>query len=77
MQRTLDRLAADPKAHHLTVELSFFVAELSDAAWDTTRTTQAVQFLPFEWVLEIARVYELQALYKRRSSICCSGRAPP
>ena len=64
LQHTLDRLVADPTAHHMTVELSFFVAQLSDAAWDTTRTTQAVQFLPFEWVLEIARVYELQALYK-------------
>jgi hypothetical protein len=64
LQHTLDRLVADPKARHTSVELSFFVAQLSDAAWDTTRTTQALQFLPFEWVLEIARVYEVQALYK-------------
>jgi hypothetical protein len=64
LQHTLDLLAADPKARKTSVELAFSGAQLSDAAWETTRTTQAIQLLPFEWVLEIARVYEVQALYK-------------
>jgi hypothetical protein len=64
LQHTLDRWAADPKAEHTSVELAFSGAQLSDVAWETTRTTQAIQLLPFEWVLEIARVYDVQALYK-------------
>jgi type II secretory pathway pseudopilin PulG len=64
LQRTLDRWTADPEAKHTHVELGFFAAQLSDAAWETTRTTQAVQLLPFDWVVEIARVYEIQSLYK-------------
>jgi hypothetical protein len=63
-QRVLDALARDPSATHMQIELSFIGAQLSDAAWETSRTTQAVQLLPFEWVVRIARVYETQALYK-------------
>jgi hypothetical protein len=63
LQRTLDRFDVDPDPKHGEVELSFFAAQLSDAAWETSRTTQAVQLLPFEWVVEMARVYQSQALY--------------
>ena len=63
-ERALETLAADPTGARAQVELSFVGAQLSTAAWDTTRATQAVQLLPFEWVVKVARVYELQALYK-------------
>jgi hypothetical protein len=64
LQSTVDMLDANPHAKHAQVQLAFNVAELSDAAWETTRTTQAAQLLPFDWVVEIARVYETQALFK-------------
>jgi len=64
LEATLAALDADPGARHAQVQLGFNVAELSDAAWETTRTTQAAQLMPFEWVVEIARVYETQAIYK-------------
>jgi len=64
MQRTLDHFAADPDVKSASVSLGFSVSELSSAAWDTTRTTQAAQLLPFDWVVDVARVYETQALYK-------------
>jgi hypothetical protein len=64
LQRTIDRLAADPGRTNAQVELTFVLAELSDAAWETTRATQATQFMDFAWLIEVARLYERQALYE-------------
>ena len=64
LQQTLDRFGASPDTTHASVSLGFHAAQLSDAAWETARTTQAAQLLPFDWIVEVARVYETQALYK-------------
>jgi hypothetical protein len=64
MQRTLDFFDAHPDAKDASVTLGFHAAQLSVAAWDAARTTQAAQLLPFEWVVDVARVYETQELYR-------------
>ena len=64
LEATLEKLEAEPHAKDAQVQLGFNVAELSDAAWETARTTQAAQLMSFDWVVDIARVYETQALYK-------------
>lgn len=64
MQQTLDFFTAHPDAKDASVSLGFHAAQLSQAAWDAARTTQAAQLLPFEWVVDVARVYETQELYR-------------
>ena len=64
LQQTLDRFSTNPDTTGASVSLGFHAAQLSDAAWETARSTQAAQLLPFAWVVAIARVYETQALYK-------------
>jgi hypothetical protein len=64
MQQTLDFFTAHPDAKDASVSLAFHAAQLSQAAWDAARTTQAAQLVPFDWVVEVARVYETQELYR-------------
>ena len=64
MQQTLDFFTAHPDAKDASVSLAFHAAQLSQAAWDAARTTQAAQLLPFDWVVDVARVYETQELYR-------------
>jgi hypothetical protein len=64
LEVTLRTLEANPDSKHAQVQLAFNAAQLSDAAWETTRATQASQLLPFDWVVEMARVYDTQAMYK-------------
>jgi hypothetical protein len=45
------------------LEFNFQIALLSSAAWNTAQMTQAANFLDFEWVRRISKVYELQGLY--------------
>jgi len=36
--------------------------DFSDAAWETARVTGAVAYMPYEWILRTARIYETQGL---------------
>jgi hypothetical protein len=42
--------------------LSGELPDFSDAAWETARVTGAVARMDYEWVLQTARVYQVQAL---------------
>jgi hypothetical protein len=64
LRRTLDALEAHPDMKDMQVQLGVSLAELSDAAWQTARSTQAPQFLDFDWLIRVARIYERQALYE-------------
>jgi hypothetical protein len=45
------------------ISVNIGVAQLSTAAWQAAQTTQAMQFLDFDWVRQIAKLYELQRMY--------------
>ena len=51
-----------------SAEIGFNVALLSSAAWQTAQVTRATQFLDFDWVRRIARLYHLQELYDDRQA---------
>jgi hypothetical protein len=61
---TLDREIAelkgeDPRSLTTTVHL----AQLSAAAFEAAKATQAIQFVEFEWLVRVGRVYELQRTF--------------
>lgn len=45
------------------LELNYQLAELSSAAWESARLTGAASELELDWLIEVARIYELQELY--------------
>ncbi len=45
------------------LEFNFQIALLSSAAWNTAQMTQAANFLDFDWVRRVSKVYELQGVY--------------
>ncbi|MCH9647003.1 MAG: hypothetical protein K0U98_02125 [Deltaproteobacteria bacterium] len=45
------------------IGLSFPVAVLSSSAWDTSKATQALNYMDFEWVMRVGRVYDLQKIH--------------
>lgn len=47
------------------VSINYPVALLSDAAWETAQVTRAVHYVPLEDVIDLARVYDLQAFFSR------------
>lgn len=51
-----------------SAEIGFNFALLSSAAWQTAQVTRATQFLDFDWVRRIARLYHLQELYDDRQA---------
>lgn len=51
-----------------SAEVEFNFALLSSAAWQTAQVTRATQFLDFDWVRRIARLYHLQELYDDRQA---------
>jgi hypothetical protein len=57
--------AADEKdgGEPLTIELSWEVAQVSFASWQAAQSTRATQFLDYNWVVRVARLYEVQHLY--------------
>ena len=62
----LEALTADVEAIEVggaSAEVGFNFALLSSAAWQTAQVTRATQFLEFEWVQRVARLYDLQTLY--------------
>ena len=60
IEEALPRINQEPETF---VEFHFKIALLSSAAWNTAQTTQAANFLDFDWVQRVARIYELQGLY--------------
>ena len=57
-------LVARLRAGEITGEagLGGELPDSSDAAWETARITGDVAHIPYEWILQTARVYETQAL---------------
>jgi hypothetical protein len=51
--------AGDAKSVHTSLEL----AQLSGAAFQAAQSTQALQFVELDWLVRVARVYELQRTY--------------
>ncbi len=51
-----------------SAQVGFNFALLSSAAWQTAQVTRATQFLDFDWVRRIARLYHLQELYDDRQA---------
>ena len=51
-----------------SAEVGFSFALLSSAAWQTAQVTRATQFLDFDWVRRVARLYHLQELYDDRQA---------
>lgn len=51
-----------------SAQIGFNFALLSSAAWQTAQVTRATQFLDFDWVRSIARLYHLQELYDDRQA---------
>lgn len=45
------------------IGLLFPVAVLSSSAWDTSKSTQALNYMDFEWVMRVGRVYDLQSIH--------------
>ncbi|MEA2558845.1 MAG: hypothetical protein QOH06_349 [Acidobacteriota bacterium] len=46
-----------------SLQFNFEIALLSSAAWNTAQMTQAANFLDFDWVRRVSKVYELQGVY--------------
>ena len=55
--------ALEDKNGEAEMGIRFPVAVLSSSAWDTSKFTQALNFMDFEWVLRTGRIYDLQAIY--------------
>lgn len=73
IEAALPRLAEDPGARieegsDVQLAVTFQVALLSSAAWQTAQMTQAAHFLDFDWVTRVSRVYDQQALYLTNQS---------
>ena len=51
------------RGSNVDFEVNFAIAVLSSSAWETSRATRAVHHMDFDWVLRIAKVYDLQSLY--------------
>lgn len=62
------RAAAQEEENPGSLSVDFSLALLSDAAWETARVTQAVHFMPYDKVTELARLYQLQRLYEEAQS---------
>ncbi len=61
----LARLAGVSARGDTLRNVSMDLAQLSSAAWRTAQATQAAASIPFEKLLPISRVYELQDMYTR------------
>ena len=46
-----------------SLEINFQIAFLSSSSWQTAQMTQAANFLDFDWVRRVSKVYEHQELY--------------
>ena len=55
--------AASPALRELVA--SFELALLSTAAWHSAQSADAARRMEYDWVLQVARAYELQGLYER------------
>lgn len=58
-----DAPAVEGRRRELSVNLS--LALLSSAAWRTAQSTEASRRMDYEWLLDVSRVYELQAMFLR------------
>jgi len=63
LRRALDELGRGTELPEITV--NYQVALTSTAAWETARMSQAINFLEFERVADLAELYELQSLFER------------
>jgi hypothetical protein len=73
IEAALPRLAEDPGARieegsDVQLAITYEVALLSSASWQTAQMTQAAHFLDFDWVTRISRVYDQQDLYLANQS---------
>ncbi len=60
IEEALPRVKQEPET---SVEFNFQIALLSSSSWHTAQMTQAANFLDFDWVRRVSKVYELQELY--------------
>ena len=63
LQRTEEALLRVKQEPETSVQFNFQVALLSSSSWHTAQMTQAANFLDFDWVRRVSKVYELQDLY--------------
>ena len=56
------RKATQP-AKGTSLQLGLGLALVSEAAWRTAQSTQAIRDVDYAWVVKIAKVYELQGIY--------------
>jgi hypothetical protein len=60
----VQRQIGELRAHKVnSVNTNMHLAQLSAAAFQAAQSTQALQFVDFEWLVAIGRVYELQKTY--------------
>ncbi|HYO12522.1 MAG TPA: hypothetical protein VE685_04925 [Thermoanaerobaculia bacterium] len=73
IEAALPRLAEDPGARleegsDVQFAITYQLALLSSAAWQTAQMTQAAHFMDYDQVTRISRVYDQQALYLNSQS---------
>jgi putative cell wall-binding protein len=68
LDRINEQVKALEKAVVREIGVSLQLAQLSSAAWQTTQSTEALQLLEFEWLVDVAGTYELQRLVVQTQS---------
>lgn len=63
LQQTEEALRRVQQEPETSVAFNFQIALLSSSSWHTAQMTQAANFLDFDWVRRVSKVYELQELY--------------
>ena len=63
VERLRSTIAAVERGEAVEVGLTYQLAELSSAAWDSARLTGAVGGLELDWLIGVSRLYEVQRLY--------------
>jgi hypothetical protein len=71
-QSELERITAQMKVMEKSVvreiDINLKLAQLSSAAWETTKSTEALQLLEFTWLVDVAGTYEVQRLVLQSQS---------
>jgi hypothetical protein len=58
-----EQMAQLRKKKTASVDTTMHLAQLSAAAFQAAQSTQAIQFVDFDWLVGVGRVYELQKTY--------------
>jgi hypothetical protein len=67
MEKQIARLQSREEVRQL--DSSMNLAQLSSAAFQAAQSTQAIQFVDFDWLVRTGRVYELQKTYLQAQDV--------